>query len=87
MNKKILAIIAIIAICIVITVFLQDPPRKMLKKREPFTLKPFNENKTFRKFVVVNTIMYFGMSLGWPIFPYVREAYATPKQNTWNVGK
>lgn len=70
----------------IISVFLVDPPRKKLEERIPFTFKPMIENPTFRRFVIVNSLMAFCMSLGWPIFPFVRGEYATAQQNTWIWG-
>ncbi|MFX0207720.1 MAG: MFS transporter [Candidatus Hodarchaeota archaeon] len=44
------------------------------------TLKPLKENPTFRRFVLVSAIMDFSMSLGWPIFGFIRERYASPTE-------
>jgi MFS family permease len=44
------------------------------------TLKPLRENPTFRRFVLVCAFMDFSMSLGWPIFIFVRERYASPTE-------
>lgn len=44
------------------------------------TLKPFKENPTFRRFVLMSALMDFSMSLGWPIFIFIRERYASPTE-------
>lgn len=67
----------------IVTVFLRDPPRKKLTEKKPFSFDPIRKNKEFRKFVIFNSIVTFTMSLGWPIFPMVRGAYATAQQNSW----
>ena len=73
----------IFIVAAIITIFLHDPPREVLKEKQPFTLRPIIDNPTFRRFVIANSIMSFAMALGWPIFPIVRATYATPKENTW----
>ena len=67
----------------IVSIFLHDPPREKLKEKTPFSFKPLKENPNFRRFVFINSIMAFTMALGWPIFPIVREEYATTLQNTW----
>ncbi|MHA1827493.1 MAG: MFS transporter, partial [Candidatus Heimdallarchaeaceae archaeon] len=37
----------------------------------------------FRRFVLVGSLMGFSMSLGWPIFPVVRQNFASARENTW----
>jgi len=44
------------------------------------TLKPLMENPTFKRFVLVSALMDFSMSLGWPIFGFIRERYASPTE-------
>ncbi len=43
-------------------------------------LDPLRENPTFRRFVLVSAFMDFSMSLGWPLFSFIRERYTTPSQ-------
>ncbi|MFX1283148.1 MAG: MFS transporter [Promethearchaeota archaeon] len=43
-------------------------------------LKPLNENPTFQRFVLVSAIMDFSMSLGWPLFGFIRERYSSPTE-------
>ncbi|NHJ87625.1 MAG: MFS transporter [Asgard group archaeon] len=66
-----------------ISLFFTNPPTKKLEKKTYFTLKPLKENLTFRRFVILNSIMSFSMSLGWPLFPIVRKYFATNLENTW----
>ncbi|MBD3192983.1 MAG: MFS transporter [Candidatus Heimdallarchaeota archaeon] len=66
-----------------VSLLVTDPPVERITKRQKFTLKPVIKNKSFRKFVIINSLMGFSMSLGWPIFPFVRGEYATAQQNTW----
>ena len=51
-----------------------------LKRGLVNTLKPLQENPTFRRFVLVCALMDFSMSIGWPIFIFVRERYASPTE-------
>ncbi|MFX1537869.1 MAG: MFS transporter, partial [Promethearchaeota archaeon] len=51
-----------------------------LKRSLVNTFKPLKENPTFRRFVLVSALMDFGMSIGWPIFIFVRERYASPTE-------
>ncbi|MHA1302878.1 MAG: MFS transporter [Candidatus Heimdallarchaeaceae archaeon] len=67
----------------VTSLFLYEPPVKKLEKTEVFSLQPFLTNKKFRQFIWANTLMFFFMAAGWPIFPYVRSEYATAQQNTF----
>ncbi|HUT81353.1 MAG TPA: MFS transporter [Candidatus Bathyarchaeia archaeon] len=67
----------------IISILLVEPQTKKLKKRSVFTFKPIKENPTFRKFVIVNSIMNFFMALGWPLFPIVRGEFASNLENTW----
>ncbi len=67
----------------IVSVFLHDPPREKLKEKTPFSFDPLRANPNFRRFVIINSIMSFTMAIGWPIFPIVREEYATTIQNTW----
>ncbi len=67
----------------IISVLLTDPPTEKLAERSVLSFTPLKENKRFRRFVIVGSTMGFVMSLGWPIFPFVRVNYATPKENTW----
>jgi MFS family permease len=64
-------------------VLLIEPPTEKLKERSVLTLAPLRENKNFRNFVIVGSLMGFSMSLGWPIFPQVRGTFASARENTW----
>ncbi len=66
-----------------ISFLLKDPETEKLKERTVLSFTPIKENKRFRRFVIVGSIMGFVMSLGWPIFPFVRVNYASAKENTW----
>lgn len=46
------------------------------------SLMPLKENPDFRRFVFICAFMDFSMSLGWPIFGFIREHYATPSENS-----
>ncbi|MHA1967109.1 MAG: MFS transporter [Candidatus Hodarchaeales archaeon] len=48
---------------------------------------PLRENPTFRRFVIICAFMDFSMSIGWPIFGFIRERYASPSENSlmWAV--
>lgn len=50
-------------------------------------LLPLKENPSFRRFVIICAFMDFSMSLGWPIFGFIRERYASPAENSlmWAV--
>ena len=67
----------------IISIFLVNPPTEKLEKASVLTFKPLRENKEFRKYVIFGSIMGFTMSLGWPIFPFVRGEYATAQENSW----
>ncbi len=67
----------------IVAVFLTNPPTEKLEERTVLSLTPLRENKRFRKFVIVGSVMGFVMSLGWPIFPFVRGKFASPRENTW----
>ena len=67
----------------IVTLFLYDPPREKLKDKQPFSFDPIRKNPIFRRFVILNSLMGFAMSLGWPIFPMVRGTYASPIENTY----
>jgi MFS family permease len=43
-------------------------------------LNPLRDNSTFKRFVLVSAFMDFSMSLGWPIFGFIRERYVTPSE-------
>ena len=66
-----------------ISIFLTDPPTEKLEKRGVLSFAPLRENKRFRNFTIVGSLMGFSMSLGWPVFPVVRQEYATAQQNTY----
>ncbi len=66
-----------------ISIFLTDPPTEKLEKRDVLSFAPLRENKRFRNFTIVGSLMGFSMSLGWPVFPVVRQEYATAQQNTY----
>jgi MFS family permease len=51
-------------------------------KRIKTSLMPLKENPDFRRFVFICAFMDFSMSLGWPIFGFIRERYATPSENS-----
>ncbi|NHJ49461.1 MAG: MFS transporter [Asgard group archaeon] len=72
-------------IAAVVSLFIKEPETDRIKERVVFSLKPMKENPTFRKFVIINSIMAFAMSIGWPIFPLVRgnSLFATNLENTW----
>ncbi|MHA1910580.1 MAG: MFS transporter [Candidatus Kariarchaeaceae archaeon] len=57
-------------------------PQRVTKSRKLAILDPLRNDKTFWKFTLISGIMGFTMSLGWPVFPYIREEYATPAENT-----
>ncbi|MBY9000248.1 MAG: MFS transporter [Candidatus Heimdallarchaeota archaeon] len=67
----------------VISLFLINPSTEKLEKVSVLTFRPLRENKEFRRFVVFGSIMGFSMSLGWPIFPFVRTEFASPEENAW----
>ncbi|MHA1552500.1 MAG: MFS transporter, partial [Candidatus Heimdallarchaeaceae archaeon] len=66
-----------------VSIFLINPPTEKLEKVSVLTFKPLRENKEFRRFIIIGSIMGFSMSLGWPIFPFVRGEFATAQENTW----
>ena len=65
------------------TILLTNPPTEKLKERSVLSFTPLRENKRFRKFIIVGSVMGFVMSTGWPIFPFVRGKFATARENTW----
>lgn len=67
----------------IVSILLSDPPVERINEKIVFSLSPIRENKKFRTFIIVNIIMYFFMSSGWPIFPFVRGKFATAQENTW----
>lgn len=77
---------ALFVICAVVSLFLYEPKVKKITDQRIFSLKPVKENKTFRKFILINSVVAFCMSVGWPIFPLVRGTFATNKENTWVWG-
>ncbi|NHJ38541.1 MAG: MFS transporter [Asgard group archaeon] len=72
-------------IAAITSLFIKEAKTERIEKRVAFTLKPLKDNSTFRKFVIVNSIMSFFMALGWPIFPLVRgnPIFASNLENTW----
>ncbi|MFW9852054.1 MAG: MFS transporter [Candidatus Thorarchaeota archaeon] len=64
-------------------VLLIDPPTEKLEDKSVLSLTPLKENRNFRNFVIVGSLMGFSMSLGWPIFPQVRGNFASAQENTW----
>lgn len=72
-------------IAAIISLFVKEPVTERIKKGIAFSLRPIKENPTFRKFVIINSIMSFFMSIGWPIFPLVRgnPIFASNLENTW----
>ncbi|NHK31753.1 MAG: MFS transporter [Asgard group archaeon] len=69
----------------IISLFIKEPDTERIEKGIAFSLKPVKENPTFRRFLIVNSIMSFFMSIGWPIFPLVRgnPLFASNLENTW----
>ncbi|NHJ31434.1 MAG: MFS transporter [Asgard group archaeon] len=74
---------SLFVICAVVSLFLYEPKVKRITEQRIFSLKPMKENKTFRRFVIANSVVAFCMSIGWPIFPYVRGTFATNRENSW----
>ncbi|MHA1346319.1 MAG: MFS transporter [Candidatus Heimdallarchaeaceae archaeon] len=66
-----------------VSIFLINPSTEKLEKISVLTFTPLKKNKEFRRFVIIGSIMGFSMSLGWPIFPFVRGEFATAQENTW----
>ncbi|MFX0125355.1 MAG: MFS transporter [Candidatus Hodarchaeota archaeon] len=75
----------------VLTIFMKETAPNSLENYPTFndfnlkrslvnTFKPLKENPTFRHFVLVCALMDFSMSIGWPIFIFVRERYASPTE-------
>ncbi|NPE08317.1 MAG: MFS transporter [Asgard group archaeon] len=77
---------ALFVVCAIVSLFLYEPKVKKITEQRIFSLKPIRDNKTFRRFVIANSVVAFFMSLGWPIFPIVRGTFATNKENTWIWG-
>jgi MFS family permease len=71
------------AVAGIIAAFLTNPPTEKLEEKSVLSFTPLRENKRFRRFVIVGSVMGFVMSLGWPIFPYVRGKFASARENTW----
>ncbi len=67
----------------IISILLKEPPTEKLQERSVLSFTPLRDNKRFRRFVIVGSLMGFVMSLGWPIFPFVRVNYASAQENTW----
>ena len=67
----------------IFAVFLTNPPTEKLEDRSVLSFQPLRENKNFRRFVIVGSLMGFSMSLGWPIFPQIRGTYASAIENSW----
>ncbi|MGC9778902.1 MAG: MFS transporter [Candidatus Heimdallarchaeota archaeon] len=86
-SKEFLIIFEITAslfiIAAITSLFLPEPQTEKLKEQKAFSLRPVIENKTFRNFVIANSVVAFFMSVGWPIFPIVRGYFATNKENSW----
>ncbi|MBK5112583.1 MAG: MFS transporter [Candidatus Heimdallarchaeota archaeon] len=74
---------ALFVICAIVSLILYEPKVKKITEQRIFSLKPIKENKTFRRFVIANSVVAFFMSVGWPIFPIVRGTFASNKENTW----
>ncbi len=70
-------------LCAILSLVLYEPKVKKITEQRVFSLSPVKKNKTFRKFVLVNSIVSFFMAAGWPIFPIVRGTFASNKENTW----
>ncbi len=66
-----------------VSIFLINPPTEKIEKVSVLSFTPLKENKEFRRFVIIGSIMGFSMSLGWPIFPFVRGEFASAQENTW----
>jgi len=58
-----------------------------IKNQIRLAILPLKENPSFRRFVLICAFMDFSMSLGWPIFGFIRERYASPAENSlmWAV--
>ncbi|MCG3217710.1 MAG: MFS transporter [Candidatus Heimdallarchaeota archaeon] len=56
-------------------------PQRLARSSKLAILDPLRNDKTFWKFTLISGIMGFAMSIGWPVFPYIREEYATPSEN------
>jgi DHA1 family multidrug resistance protein-like MFS transporter len=69
----------------IVSLFAKDPKTERIEKQVIFSLKPIKENPIFKRFVIINSIMSFTMSIGWPIFPLVRgdPLFASVQQNAW----
>jgi len=78
---RVTALLFILSACV--TLFIFDPPVKKLQEKTVFSLAPIKKNREFRRFVFINSIMFFFMSAGWPIFGFVRAEYATAQENTF----
>jgi len=78
---RVTALLFLLSACV--TLFIFDPPVKKLQEKTVFSLAPVKKNKEFRRFVYVNSIMFFFMAAGWPIFSFVRAEYATAQENTF----
>jgi len=70
-------------LCAILSLILYEPKVKKITDQRIFSLNPMKKNKTFRKFVIINSVVAFFMSVGWPIFPIVRGTFASNKENTW----
>lgn len=67
----------------IVAVFLTNPPTKKLEEKSVLSFTPLRKNKRFRNFIIVGSVMGFAMSIGWPIFPFVRGKFASARENTW----
>ncbi|MHA1398398.1 MAG: MFS transporter [Candidatus Heimdallarchaeaceae archaeon] len=66
-----------------ISLFLSNPPTERIEEKIVLSFTPLRQNHKFRRFVLVGSLMGFSMSLGWPIFPVVRQNFASARENTW----
>ncbi|MHA1827999.1 MAG: MFS transporter, partial [Candidatus Heimdallarchaeaceae archaeon] len=65
-----------------ISLFLSNPPTERIEEKIVLSFTPLRQNHKFRRFVLVGSLMGFSMSLGWPIFPVVRQNFASARENT-----
>lgn len=67
----------------IIALLFDEPETQKLKDKQVFSFMPFRKNRGYRKFIIINCFMFFSMSMGWPIYGFVRAVYATAQENTY----
>ncbi len=67
----------------IVALLFDEPETKRLKDKQVFSFTPFRQNSRYRKFIIINCVMFFSMSMGWPIYGFVRAFYATAQENTY----